>query len=440
MARMTNRTLLSILSTMAPTCARRAAQCPRVRRDILARFAMVAAVGVATPVMAHAQATSDSARRIDVRVPPTRDSAVVRIGPPRARQGAIIRIVVRPGSPAAGPHDTLAIAAVRGDTVAPPARTDTLAGGAAWTIPRTDTVAIARPATDSIVLRASFFGEPLHFVAADSGTYVAIAAIPVDAPRSTRLAIIAERSGSAFDTITVPIEIARTSYKMEKLTVAPKFGQAPDSALAARIAREQALAAAVSRRSHETPRLWSGSFARPRASRVTSTFGDGRQFNGTVQSRHMGLDLAGAVGAPVIAPGRGVVALVGEFYLAGNAVYVDHGAGLVTAYFHLSAVNVAVGDTITAGDTIGKVGATGRVTGPHLHWVARYGAITVDPASLLDLEPAPATAAPASPALPTPPSPGAEQARSTGIPPASTRPRTQPPPTQPPPTPPPSDR
>jgi murein DD-endopeptidase MepM/ murein hydrolase activator NlpD len=102
----------------------------------------------------------------------------------------------------------------------------------------------------------------------------------------------------------------------------------------------------------------------------------------------MGLDLAGAVGAPVLAPDRGVVALVGDFYLAGNAVYIDHGAGLVTAYFHLSKVNVAEGDTVTVGDTIGKVGATGRVTGPHLHWVARYGAVSIDPSTLLDLAPA----------------------------------------------------
>jgi murein DD-endopeptidase MepM/ murein hydrolase activator NlpD len=153
------------------------------------------------------------------------------------------------------------------------------------------------------------------------------------------------------------------------------------------MAREAALAAEVSRRSHDTPALWTGEFSRPRPSRVTSAFGDGREFNGKVQSRHMGLDLAGVVGAPVLAAGRGVVALVGDFYLAGNAVYIDHGGGLVTAYFHLSAVNVAKGDTVAAGDTIGKVGATGRVTGPHLHWVARYGAVTIDPSTLLELTP-----------------------------------------------------
>jgi murein DD-endopeptidase MepM/ murein hydrolase activator NlpD len=108
-------------------------------------------------------------------------------------------------------------------------------------------------------------------------------------------------------------------------------------------------------------------------------------YNGTVQSRHLGTDFAGALGAPVLAAGRGVVALVADFYLAGRAVYIDHGAGVVTAYFHLSRADVAEGDTVVAGQRIGAVGRSGRVTGPHLHWVARYGAISVDPMSLLEL-------------------------------------------------------
>ena len=112
-------------------------------------------------------------------------------------------------------------------------------------------------------------------------------------------------------------------------------------------------------------------------------------------SRHLGTDYAGAVGAPVRAANRGVVRLVDGFFLGGNVVYLDHGAGLVTAYLHLSAQGVAVGDTVQRGDVIGKVGATGRVTGPHLHWITRYGVVSVDPASVLRL-----TAADAAPAYP----------------------------------------
>jgi murein DD-endopeptidase MepM/ murein hydrolase activator NlpD len=104
-----------------------------------------------------------------------------------------------------------------------------------------------------------------------------------------------------------------------------------------------------------------------------------------VTSRHMGTDFAGGVGAPIHAPARGVVALVDEFFLGGNVIYLDHGEGLVTAYLHLSEPLVAVGDTVSAGDLIGRVGATGRVTGPHLHWIVRYGTVTVDPLSFLEV-------------------------------------------------------
>lgn len=106
-------------------------------------------------------------------------------------------------------------------------------------------------------------------------------------------------------------------------------------------------------------------------------------FNGTVASRHLGVDFSGSVGAPVRAANRGVVTLVDEFYLAGNVVYVDHGEGIVTGYFHLSKSLVAPGDIVERGQQIGLVGATGRVTGPHLHWNARYGAVTVNPLDLV---------------------------------------------------------
>jgi murein DD-endopeptidase MepM/ murein hydrolase activator NlpD len=87
----------------------------------------------------------------------------------------------------------------------------------------------------------------------------------------------------------------------------------------------------------------------------------------------------------VHAAARGVVALVANFYLAGRAVYLDHGGGLVTGYFHLSRITVREGDTVKTGQVIGAVGRTGRVTGPHLHWIARYGRVTVDPMSLVGL-------------------------------------------------------
>jgi murein DD-endopeptidase MepM/ murein hydrolase activator NlpD len=119
---------------------------------------------------------------------------------------------------------------------------------------------------------------------------------------------------------------------------------------------------------------------------VTSRFGTGRVFNGRVSSSHLGVDYRGKEGEPIVAVNRGVVALVAEFFLAGNVVYINHGAGVMTGYFHMSRPEVAVGDTVERGQEIGLVGATGRVTGPHLHWSARYGSLTIDPGDLFALK------------------------------------------------------
>ncbi len=224
-------------------------------------------------------------------------------------------------------------------------------------------------------------GEPLHFSTEGTGRWHALAAAPIDS--MTSLGIRLACPGAPTDSAVFDVPLASASYPLERLRVAPPFSAPPDSALQARMRREAERAAAVSDASHATPRLWTAPFRAPRASRITSSFGRGREFNGTVTSRHMGTDYAGAVGAPIRAANRGVVRLVDRFYLGGNVVYIDHGEGVVTAYLHLSRHRVAEGDTVARGDVIGLVGATGRVTGPHLHWIARYGRVTVDPQSLL---------------------------------------------------------
>lgn len=236
---------------------------------------------------------------------------------------------------------------------------------------------------------ATLAGEALHFERDSSGAFRALGGIPIDSRGTITLPVQVRWSSGREDSLTASLPVSVGEYAMEKLTVAPRFGTAPDSALAARMADESARARAVSERSHGTPRLWDSTFIRPREARITSGFGHGRQFNGRVQSRHMGVDFAGAVGTPIRATNRGVVALVGQFYLGGNVVYIDHGAGLVTAYLHLSRHEVTQGDTVERGQVIGRVGATGRVTGPHLHWIARYGGITVNPLSLTELPPIP---------------------------------------------------
>ena len=241
---------------------------------------------------------------------------------------------------------------------------------------------------DSIVaVSGTMAGEPLHFARAGRGSYRAIGGMPVDAASATAEAVIAHASGRA-DTVRADVALPPLPPPKEKLDVASQFGQPLDSALEARVAREVEIAHEIGQKSHETPRLWTAPFARPRPSAITSRFGAGRTFNGRVTSRHLGVDLRGAAGAPVLAANRGVVAALDTFYLGGRIAYIDHGEGIVTAYMHLSKFLVAVGDTVARGQRIGLVGATGRVTGPHLHWAARYGSLTVNPLDLLAL-PAP---------------------------------------------------
>ena len=228
-------------------------------------------------------------------------------------------------------------------------------------------------------LSGSAGSEALHFSSDSSAE--SLAAIPIDGADSVRLVVRCALEGTA-DSIVTKVPTGSGNYPIERLTVAPAFGRRPDPATAARIERESRRAGVVASNAHLTPRLWTDPFIVPRESRITSGFGGGREFNGTITSRHMGTDFAGATGAPVRAVNRGVVRIVDAFFYGGNVVYVDHGAGISTAYLHLSQQLVASGDTVQRNQVIGRVGATGRVTGPHLHLIVRYGSVTVDPMSL----------------------------------------------------------
>jgi hypothetical protein len=243
-----------------------------------------------------------------------------------------------------------------------------------------------RPSVEASAATGEAAGEPIHFQRSDSG-FKALIGIPVDIGDSLPLSVFLQ-VGDHIDTVLTSVPVRKGGYPSEVLAVPPAFVR-PDRVAAARIRAELVRSRDVSRQSQERPRLWNGPFRLPRPSRITSPFGTARVYNGELQSRHLGTDFAGGIGAPVLAAGRGVVAMVANFYLAGRAVYIDHGGGVVTAYFHLSRADVSEGDTVVVGQQIGTVGRSGRVTGPHLHWVARYGAISVDPMSLLQLDDTP---------------------------------------------------
>jgi murein DD-endopeptidase MepM/ murein hydrolase activator NlpD len=232
-------------------------------------------------------------------------------------------------------------------------------------------------------VHGSVAGEELHFERLGDRVFESLAAVPVGSDSLLVAALRVVYSVGGEERIERRIPVTPGIYAHEELRVAPRFGSAPDSADQVRLQRDREMAGTAARDAHRTARLWTEEVVMPRSSRVTSGFGDGRMFNGALSSRHMGLDLRGLHGDTVVAATRGVVALVEPFLLAGNIVYVNHGGGLLSAYFHLSAQLVQVGDTVEAGDAVGRVGATGRVTGAHLHWVVRFGRTSVDPRSLL---------------------------------------------------------
>lgn len=242
--------------------------------------------------------------------------------------------------------------------------------------------------SDSIVsIRGTMAGEPLHFIQTPAGTWHAIGAVPVDAEGSLVASVTLGRVSGKTETVRARLTLPKLPPPVaQTLEVDSSFTRPLDAVTAARVARENLRARGVGMRAHDSPPMWTASFLRPRTSIITSEFGSGRLFNGRMTSRHLGVDFRGAVGQPVRAANRGVVALVDNFFLAGNVVYINHGAGVVTSYFHLSKPLVAVGDTVVRGQRIGLVGATGRVTGPHLHWAARYGTVTVNPLDLLALD------------------------------------------------------
>ena len=192
------------------------------------------------------------------------------------------------------------------------------------------------------------------------------------------------------------LEVGAGTYPESRLSVDPKFTAPPPPCTA-----QESAAIAAAFRSSGPRRLWQEAFVRPHPGPLTSPFGVRRTFNQEVKGRHLGLDFGAAPGEPIRAANAGVVALAAaDFFFVGNAVLLDHGQGLYTLYFHMTELQVKTGDTVTRGQQLGTIGATGRVTGPHLHFAVKYAGTYVNPADLLAYNPQ-AMLGPAAAEVPT---------------------------------------
>ena len=193
--------------------------------------------------------------------------------------------------------------------------------------------------------------------------------------------ILATSSAGKALTATRAVTVKAKEFPVENLKVSSKYVEPPQE-VQDRLARERARLKTIYAR--RAPYPLSGPFVRPVPGEPTSIFGTRRLFNDQPRSPHPGLDLRAATGTVVQASGHGTVVLAQDLYYSGNLVILDHGGGLFTLYAHLSRIDVKEGDQVRAGQQIGLSGATGRVTGPHLHWGAKIGNEPFDPTALLD--------------------------------------------------------
>ncbi len=184
--------------------------------------------------------------------------------------------------------------------------------------------------------------------------------------------------------VNAAIAVTKRDWPVQRVDGVPPKTVDPPPDIAARIAREQAAVAAS--RTRDDPRTdFARPFVRPVEGRISGRFGRQRVYNGKPGGAHSGMDIAAPTGTPVKAPAGGVVVFAGpDLYLTGGTLVIDHGHGISSNFLHLSRIDVKVGDRVEQGQAVAAVGATGRATGPHLHWGMNWFDVRVDPMLVLE--------------------------------------------------------
>jgi len=247
-------------------------------------------------------------------------------------------------------------------------------------------VTVTAAPTDAPV-RIRAFDREWPVFAVDEGRWRALVGIDLDTRAGQYHVVVSTKTGRADH----PIAVQPRTFPTRRLTVDPDLVNPPPE-MRERIDRETRELNEAWRAS-SVDRLWK-TFVRPVPDEANSAFGTRSFYNGQARSPHTGADFLSPAGRPVKAPAGGRVVIADARYFTGNTVVIDHGMGLFSLLAHLSEIDVQSGATVTAGDVVGKVGATGRVTGPHLHWTVRLNGARVDPLSLLFVTGSAAAAAP----------------------------------------------
>jgi murein DD-endopeptidase MepM/ murein hydrolase activator NlpD len=234
-------------------------------------------------------------------------------------------------------------------------------------------------------LRATAFGHDFPLFNETDGTrWTGLIGIDLETkPGRYGVKLSGTGSGGAPISAQDVLTVAAKSFPTRELTVDEKFVSPPlevQARIRSEAERVRAIFDAVS-----SQRYWKGPFRIPVPGPPISGFGKRSVYNGQPRSPHAGTDFQGATGTPIAAPNAGRVVLAANLYYSGNTVIIDHGLGLYSYFGHMSAFSVREGDLVITGQVVGKVGATGLVTGPHLHWSVRLVGTRVDPLSLLSL-------------------------------------------------------
>jgi len=225
--------------------------------------------------------------------------------------------------------------------------------------------------------RVGLDGAPVMVLRQDDH-WLAVIGVPLGTPPG-KLKVTVEQRDALL--ATMELVIKPKQYVVQRLRVAPGMVElAPDDL--ARVNRERPILLAALATFSETPPA-TLRLQQPLPGSRSSSYGMRRVFNGQPRSPHTGMDIAAPMGTPVAAPAPGKVVLTGDYFFSGNTVILDHGQGLVTLYGHLSAIDVTFDDIVQTGTVIGRVGSTGRATGPHLHWGVGLNRAMVDPALFL---------------------------------------------------------